>query len=101
MEKASLILIILQVVAILVSWRALPPEVPLFYSRPWGEEQLIGQIGLFLIPCFSFLVLLINFTILKFVSKKESLLRQILISTAAFFSLIGLIGLIQIIRLVV
>lgn len=101
MEKISLTLIALQVLVILASWRGLPPEVPLFYCRPWGEEQLIGSIGLFLIPCFSFLVLLINFTIFRFISKEEKLLRQILLSASNLFSLLGLISLIQIIRLII
>ncbi len=26
--------------------KSLPPVVPLFYSRPWGEEQLVNPWGL-------------------------------------------------------
>lgn len=101
MEKISLVLLALQVLVILISWQALPPEVPLFYSRPWGKEQLIRPIGLFLIPCLSFIVFLINFAFLKFTPKKEGLLQQILISTSVLFNLMCLITLIQIIKLVV
>jgi len=27
---------------IAVYWKALPPEVPLLYSRPWGQDQLVS-----------------------------------------------------------
>lgn len=28
----------------------LPPQIPLFYTRPWGEEQLVDFWMIFLIP---------------------------------------------------
>jgi len=100
MKKISLVLLFLQVLVILISWRSLPLEVPLFYSRPWGEDQLIRPIGLFIIPCLSFLIWLVNFAFLKFTPPHEKLLQQILVSTSILFNLLGLITLIQIIRLI-
>lgn len=35
------------VTTILLFWKKLPPEVPVFYSRPWGQEQLGGATALF------------------------------------------------------
>jgi hypothetical protein len=32
----------------LIALKHLPPQVPLFYSRPWGEEQLVGTSFLWL-----------------------------------------------------
>lgn len=100
MKRISLALLLMQIFVILVSWRLLPLEVPLFYSRPWGEDQLIRPIGLFIIPCLSFLIWLVNFAILKFTPQQEKLLQQILPSTSVLFNLLGLITLIQIIRLI-
>jgi hypothetical protein len=99
MKKTSLVLLFLQILVISVSWQYLPLEVPLLYSRPWGEDQLIRPVGLFIIPCLSFLIWIINFAFLKFTPKQEKLLQQILTSTSALFNLLGLITLIQIIRL--
>ncbi len=31
---------------LLVFWKKLPPEMPWFYSLPWGEEQLISKEGM-------------------------------------------------------
>jgi len=30
-------------------WKRLPPQLPWFYSFPWGEKQLIGKAWFFLI----------------------------------------------------
>ncbi len=38
----------------------LPPQVPLFYSRPWGEEQLVAPIFLVILPLLSFFIFLLN-----------------------------------------
>lgn len=35
---------------LVVYWRSLPPEVPLWYSRPWGQEQLASPYWLWLVP---------------------------------------------------
>lgn len=101
MKKISLVLLVTQILVVLLFWRMLPPEVPLIYSRPWGKEQLISPIGLFLLPCFSFIVFLLNFALIKFISKEEKLLQQILASSTTVFNLLCLITLIQIIRLVI
>lgn len=101
MEKISLALVALQILLIMAFWRVLPPEVPLLYSRPWGKEQLIRPAGLFLIPCFSFLFLLINLAIYRLISTEERLLQKILVSATTLFNLLGIISLIQIIRLII
>ena len=90
-----------QILVIVFSWRSLPPQLPLFYSRPWGEEQLTTPLGLFTLPLVSLLIFLINLAFLLIVNKKERLIRQILITTVTVFNLFCLIALIQVIRLVI
>lgn len=34
-------------------WRHLPPEVPLLYSRPWGQAQLVRPALLWLLPAIA------------------------------------------------
>ena len=34
-------------------WRSLPPEIPLLYSRPWGQDQLVSPYFLWLLPLIS------------------------------------------------
>lgn len=51
-EGVKLVMIALGVVwllsamLLLVFWKKLPPELPWFYSLPWGEEQLISKEGM-------------------------------------------------------
>ena len=50
-EGVEIVMIMLAVVwflsttLLLVFWKKLPPEMPWFYSLPWGEGQLIGKEG--------------------------------------------------------
>ena len=37
---------LLSTLLLLVFWKRLPPEMPWFYSLPWGEEQLISKEGM-------------------------------------------------------
>lgn len=79
----------------------LPPEVPLFYSRSWGEEQLARREFLFLLPSFSLIVLILNLFAAGRIFSKEKLLAQILLWSAAVFSLLAAITLLKIIILVI
>ncbi|MEK7129737.1 MAG: hypothetical protein AAB803_01845, partial [Patescibacteria group bacterium] len=47
---ASLLFFFLSVAITLWRWKFLPPAVPLWYSRPWGEDQLAHPLWLFLLP---------------------------------------------------
>lgn len=40
--------------------KSLPPQLPLFYSLPWGEKQLATKGLIFLLPIFSLAVFLVN-----------------------------------------
>lgn len=101
MKKLAAILLIGEVLVILLSWHRLPPELPLFYSQPWGKEQLTTPFGLFIIPGFSLVIFLINFALLFFLAKEEKLIPKILEITTVVFNLLCLLTLVQIIRLVI
>lgn len=38
----------------------LPPSIPLFFSKPWGEEQLAQTLFIFLVPGLSIFVTIFN-----------------------------------------
>ena len=81
-------------------WQYLPPEVPLFYSRPWGKEQLVSPLALFILPLLSLTIILINFLLNTMIAKEEVLIKRISTHAAALFNFLCLFTLIQIIRLV-
>lgn len=84
---------------IAISWAKLPPEIPLFYSRPWGEEILAPPFFIFVMPVASFLVLGINLFIALTLSQNR-FLGIILISAASFFSFLALFNTLKIITLI-
>ena len=99
--KLSFILILVQALIIIFTLSFLPSQVPLFYSRPWGEEQLAHPLYLFILPLANLAIFILNSILLSFIEKKELLIRQILIICILLFNFLSLITLIQIIRLVI
>jgi len=99
--KLSFILILVQALIILFSLSFLPSQVPLFYSRPWGEEQLAHPLYLFILPLANLAIFILNSILLSFIEKKELLIRQILIICILLFNFLSLITLVQIVRLVI
>lgn len=58
---------LLMLMTFLVRWSTLPPQLPLFYSRPWGEEQLGDFWMIFLIPVLvNFLIFFNDFVYRKY-----------------------------------
>lgn len=101
MKKFGLFFWVAQILVIILAWSRLPPQLPLFYSQPWGEDQLTTPAGLLLLPGLSFLIFFINFVFLAFIPKEEKLMRQTLVAGVTVFSLLCLATLLQIIKLVV
>ena len=78
----------------------LPPQLPFYYSRPWGEDQLATPKELLWLPLLCLLVTLFNLAVIRLLPLKNRLIFQLLRTTAILFCLLALIDLIQIIRLV-
>jgi len=101
MKIVILTLVVIQLVIIGWFWRFLPPQVPLFFSRPWGEDQLVAPVYLFLIPGLGAGSLLVNFVLNYLVSKEEGLLRRVADYSSFILALFCLVALIQIFRLII
>lgn len=97
---SSVLLITLQTACIFYFYDRLPPETPLFYSHPWGNDQLVSSSYLFLLPITSFLILLFNIFLTLFFAKLKLLSISLLI-TSTLYSLLSFITLIKIINLVI
>jgi len=82
-------------------WHKLPPEVPLLYSRAYGEGRLISQWGLWLLPGSSLIINLISIRLAGSLIEKDKLLAQILVWLAVLTNMMALVGLIKIVLLVV
>jgi len=75
---AAVFLILLILVLL---WQHLPPLVPLFYSRPWGKEQLADKKNLFLLPSLLLFLGLFNIFLAYRQTEKEKLLSKIFLAT--------------------
>ncbi|MFA6184684.1 MAG: hypothetical protein WCT51_04360 [Candidatus Shapirobacteria bacterium] len=96
----NLFLIIFQIVILFFKFNNLPQQVPLYYSLPWGEEQLASTTSLFLLPTFSIIILLINNLIATFFFKSIPLFSRLLVFFSLVFSLLAAISLTRIILLI-
>ena len=96
----SLLFIVIMGGFFFIFYRQLPPHVPLFYSRPWGERQLVSPSTLLFLPSLSLAVLIINILISRFLMA-YSFLINVLFWGGALFSFLSLIDLIKIITTII
>ncbi|MDD2483371.1 MAG: hypothetical protein PHE32_00090 [Candidatus Shapirobacteria bacterium] len=96
----NLVLIIFQLIILFIKFNSLPQQVPLYYSLPWGEDQLASATSLFLLPTFSIIILLLNNLIATFFLKTIPLFSRLLTVFSLVFSLLSAISLTRIINLI-
>lgn len=58
--KSSFILIALSWLGLVFFWHKLPPQIPILYSRPRGEEQLLDKPFIILLPGLATSLTVIN-----------------------------------------
>ena len=65
-------------VTLLFFWDKLPPQLPWFYSLPWGENQLISKMwfGFGLVALA--LIALVNYAIAKHLDKKDAVAAMVM-----------------------
>ncbi len=96
----NLIFIISQIVFLFWKFSSLPPQVPLYYSLPWGESQLTQASLLFILPVISLILLLINHLFAIGLVKTSLLLSKLLLIISLIFSFLSLIALLHIVYLI-
>lgn len=80
-------------------WDKLPPQVPLFFSRPWGESQLTSTNLLLLLPGVTLAVGGVNLAASRFLSQ-EPVTARIVSWTATVFAILASIALVKIVLLI-
>ncbi len=94
---SPLILSLIMTVVILILFRFLPSKLPLFYSLPWGEEQLATSQQFLIIPASISAVALLNLTVSWQLHSSQSFFKKILPIASTIVSLIIVITFIKII----
>jgi len=95
---ASLLINTLTVIGVLLLGKRLPPQLPLFYGLPEGQEQLTSKFGLVTASFSAFAIVIINAIISSVL--KNDFLRKTLIIVGFVVSVLALITTIEITLLV-
>jgi hypothetical protein len=96
----NILFILVQLLALFIKYGDLPPEIPLYYSLPWGEAQLASVTSIFFLPLFSLIVLIINSCLAVFYFKSIRLLFKLLSIFSLIFSALSAVTLFQILNLI-
>lgn len=99
-QYLNFLTILASFVVFALAWPKLPPVVPLWYSRPWGEEQIVSKIYLGILPTCSLAVYLLNNLLIKLVAKNNRSFWEVFIRITSFvFSVLASFSLFKIILL--
>lgn len=91
--------LLISAILALLRLNELPLQIPLFYSRPWGEEQLT-QRGYIFIPIAGTLGIgLFNFGMGAIFQSRNKVISYLLFGTAALASVLSIITVVNIIFL--
>jgi len=89
---------VLSIVSALIAQSFLPPQIPLYYGLPVGEEQLSSSLNLIVPGIVSLLILAVNFILVKIT--KEDFIKKVLAVVALIASFFAIITTFKIIFLV-
>ena len=84
---------------IFIQWQTLPPEIPLWLSRPWGVDQLSGKYGVFWIPSLILSLQLVGIFLARLL-KSDSFLVILILVTNGVSQVICTIAFIRIMTLI-
>jgi hypothetical protein len=96
----NLFFILFQFAVLFVKFNDLPPQIPLYYSEPWGETRLASVSYIFILPTLSIIIMLVNNLLAVFFLKSIQLLSRLLVIISLIFSMFSAFTLFQITGLV-
>lgn len=99
-KKLVFISILISVILLLWRYPKLPPLVPLWYGKPWGVDRLAHPLWLALLPAGSLIILIINTTLSRILTRDMLIFTQILAATALIVAILSLVTLTKILFLV-
>lgn len=94
----SLFICIVTISLVLLSEDRIPPQVPLFYGLPEGEEQIVPRLAL-TIPSFMALIIIVINTVLATIFE-NNFVRNALVLTSFAVTLFATITVVKIVLLV-
>lgn len=80
----SFVVLIIHILFLLIYWNRLPPQLPLWFSRPWGLDRLASLFWLIMLPATSLVWLFVSSFISCIYLREHLVFRQLVM----FFSLL-------------
>lgn len=97
---ATAVSVISQTALILIYFGKLPPQVPLYFGRTWGESILGSPKELWILPGSLCLIFAINWVLSKTLRANSPFLVNVLTTFTLIFSMCSLLATLKIITLV-
>ena len=98
--KMVFILTLITLAVLAFNYRFLPPQVPLWYSRPWGAERLASSLWLLVLPLGNIFWFFINIVVATFATRDYPIFTRVLFLASLLVSFLSTIAITQIILLV-
>lgn len=76
-----LFFIAIQVVVVAIYFGNLPPEIPIFYSRTWGESMLGQKYLIWILPSIAAFISLVNLTVNFIFFRNNKFLSRVLFAS--------------------
>lgn len=96
----SLFLILLMIGIILLSWAKLPPQLPLWFSRPWGADRLSSPYWLLVLPGAGIVWLGLTLIFNAFLTHDHPIFTRTLFLVTAIINFLSALAVINIINLI-
>lgn len=100
LTTVGIVAVLASLVLLSFLWRKLPPVVPLWYSRAWGEEQLSSPINLLILPLASFFWIGLSLT-LAGTWRQAPVFAKLVVLSSTIVSILSLVTITQILMLVI
>lgn len=94
--SSAIFSIIFILLGFLLLYKSLPPKIPLYYSLPWGENQLVAKSQFLIIPLILILLTLTNLFITSQIHPAQKVLRKTILLTIPLTCLILLLSVLKI-----
>lgn len=69
---------IVMIGVLLLRFNHLPPQIPLFFSKPWGEDQLVDSWMIFLLPLLLNILYFANINLVKRYFQENDLVKKMI-----------------------
>lgn len=98
--KVTLSLTVLSIAILLFTLKDLPPLVPLWYSKPWGEDRLVSPLFLFILPMGSLVWYAVSAAFMVRLSADFLVFSQMLATGSLIVSAMSFLTLVKILTII-